>query len=77
MAVHTTNSPIRPRCSLSNDGLQTLRQGEAVREHPVTGDNVWCNHAHVFHPNDLKETTRRVLEKRSSPLENAEELFLW
>lgn len=52
-----------------------MRQGEAIRQHPVKDVNAWCNHVHLFHTSDLKETTRRALKKRLSLLEMLKNCF--
>jgi hypothetical protein len=35
------------------DGLRTIAIRQAVATHPVTGETVWFNHAHLFHPSTL------------------------
>jgi alpha-ketoglutarate-dependent taurine dioxygenase/acyl carrier protein len=60
---------------LPNDRLRTLRRGDAIRQHPITGATVWCNHAHLFHPTDLDESTRQALQKRLDPLDMPKNCF--
>jgi alpha-ketoglutarate-dependent taurine dioxygenase len=35
------------------DNLRTIAVRQAVATHPVTGETVWFNHAHLFHPSTL------------------------
>ena len=60
---------------LSNDRLRTLRRCQAVRQHLHTGETVWCNHAHLFHPTDLNDSTREALQKRLEPLDMPKNCF--
>jgi hypothetical protein len=41
--------------------LRTTREGEAAKMHPATGEWVWSNHAHLFHPSDLPKDTEEAL----------------
>ncbi|GLU50150.1 TauD/TfdA family dioxygenase [Nocardiopsis ansamitocini] len=38
---------------VGNDGLRTTSVRQAVSAHPVTGEAVWFNHAHLFHVSNL------------------------
>jgi alpha-ketoglutarate-dependent taurine dioxygenase len=41
--------------------LRTRQVRQAVATHPLTGDTVWFNHAHLFHRSSLDDETRRAL----------------
>ena len=43
------------------DRLQTRQVRQAIVTHPVTGDTVWFNHAHMFHVSNLDPLVRRSL----------------
>jgi alpha-ketoglutarate-dependent taurine dioxygenase len=43
------------------DRLRTRQLRQAVATHPVTGDTVWFNHAHMFHQSNLDPLVRRSL----------------
>lgn len=46
----------------TDDGeLRTRQRCEGVARHPVTGDAVWFNQAHLFHISALEPDTREVL----------------
>ncbi|CAF0910437.1 unnamed protein product, partial [Didymodactylos carnosus] len=60
---------------LPNGGLRTTRSVDAVKKHPLTGDWLWCNHAHLFHPSDLPLETRRTLEARLKPMDMPKNCF--
>ncbi|CAM4864166.1 unnamed protein product [Rotaria socialis] len=55
--------------------LRTIRSMEAVKRHPLTGDWLWCNHAHLFHPSDLQPELRRTLESRLTPVNMPKNCF--
>jgi len=44
----------------ADGGLTTLRSATATRQHPDTKEELWFNHAHLFHPSDLPESTYQV-----------------
>jgi alpha-ketoglutarate-dependent taurine dioxygenase len=45
-----------------DDGtFHTEFTGPATRKHQCTGEMVWCNHAHLFHPSDLPESAQKGL----------------
>jgi alpha-ketoglutarate-dependent taurine dioxygenase len=46
---------------LENDELRTVQVNPAVVEHPVTGEKLWFNQAHLFHITNLSEEMRTVL----------------
>lgn len=46
---------------LGEDGLRTRQVRQAVIEHPVTGDRVWFNSAHMFHVAGLAAGVRDSL----------------
>lgn len=43
------------------DRLRTRAVRQVVATHPVTGDTVWFNHAHMFHSSNLDPEVRRAL----------------
>ncbi|MFC0039478.1 TauD/TfdA family dioxygenase [Actinomadura rayongensis] len=43
------------------DDLRTSQVRPAVAEHPATGERVWFNQAHLFHPSALKKDVRDML----------------
>ncbi|HEV7919901.1 MAG TPA: TauD/TfdA family dioxygenase [Thermoanaerobaculia bacterium] len=44
-----------------NGGLRTEQVNPAVAVHPVTGDKVWFNQAHLFHVSSLRPEVRESL----------------
>ena len=46
---------------LDNNHLRTRQVCEAVRKHPVTGEVVWFNQAHLFHISNLAPKVREAL----------------
>lgn len=42
--------------------LTTSQRRPAVATHPVTGERVWFNQAHLFHPSALEAAERQTLE---------------
>jgi alpha-ketoglutarate-dependent taurine dioxygenase len=49
-------------CEWKDDGeLRTRQTCQAVAVHPVTGDNVWFNQAHLFHISNLQAEVRESL----------------
>ncbi|HEV7655222.1 MAG TPA: TauD/TfdA family dioxygenase [Mycobacteriales bacterium] len=46
---------------LERDVLRTTAVRDAIHRHPVTGEEVWFNHATVFHPSTLPTETRQGL----------------
>lgn len=52
------------RCEWQPDGqLRTTQQCQAVETHPVTGERVWFNQAHLFHASNLPPEVRESLEE--------------
>lgn len=47
--------------------LRTRQVRQALATHPVTGDTVWFNHAHMFHQSNLKPEVRRALLEEFAP----------
>ena len=43
------------RCEWRGDGLRTTQVRQAVTVHPVTGETVWFNQAHLFHVSGLEK----------------------
>ena len=41
--------------------LRTRARRQVVAEHPVTGDRVWFNHAHMFHISNMPDAVRKAL----------------
>jgi alpha-ketoglutarate-dependent taurine dioxygenase len=52
---------------LGGDHLQTRQICQATASHPVTGDDVWFNQAHLFHLSSLAPEARRLLETEYGP----------
>jgi alpha-ketoglutarate-dependent taurine dioxygenase len=46
---------------LANDGLRTRQQCQATAAHPLTGEMVWFNQAHLFHISRLPEEVREAM----------------
>lgn len=46
---------------ISTDTLRTRQLCQALAEHPVTGEFVWFNQAHLFHSSRMKESIRASL----------------
>ena len=42
--------------------LRTTQHCQAIEVHPVTGDTVWFNQAHLFHSSNLQPEVRESLE---------------
>ncbi|VVE72159.1 Linear gramicidin synthase subunit B [Pandoraea anapnoica] len=52
----------RIACEWKDDGeLRTRQLCQAVAQHPVTGDWVWFNQAHLFHISNLESDVRETL----------------
>lgn len=47
--------------------LRTRQVCQAVIDHPVTGEPVWFNQAHLFHVSALEESVRRMLLDSFAP----------
>lgn len=55
-------------CEWKKDGTLVTRQVcQAVARHPRTGDSIWFNQAHLFHPSALDLPTKEVLQELFSP----------
>lgn len=48
---------------LPNNGLRTRQVNPAVIEHPVSGDKLWFNQAHLYHPSNLDPAVERSLRE--------------
>jgi alpha-ketoglutarate-dependent taurine dioxygenase len=46
-----------------DDGLRTRQLCQAMESHPVTGEMVWFNQAHLFHISAREPEEREVLEE--------------
>lgn len=46
---------------LDNGGLRTSQVNQATAIHPITGEKVWFNQAHLFHISNLEESTQKHL----------------
>ncbi len=46
---------------ISDDHLRTVAIRQVVATHPVTGDEVWFNHAHLFHMSNMPEDVLEFL----------------
>lgn len=52
------------RCTWKPDGaLRTEQRCQAIEVHPVTGEAVWFNQAHLFHASNLQPDVRESLEE--------------
>jgi len=49
------------------DRLRTRQVRQVMATHPVTGDTVWFNHAHMFHQSNLRPEVRRALLEEFAP----------
>jgi alpha-ketoglutarate-dependent taurine dioxygenase len=47
----------------ADGGLRTRQLCQAVETHPVTGEKVWFNQAHLFHVSNLQPDVRESLEE--------------
>lgn len=59
-------------CEWKDDGeLRTRQVCQAVAEHPVTGDKVWFNQAHLFHisnlPPEVRESLLDIVDEEDLP----------
>lgn len=45
----------------NGDHLRTIANRQAVATHPRTGETVWFNHAHLFHPSTLHAEVLEVM----------------
>lgn len=59
-------------CEWKDDGeLRTRQICQAVAVHPVTGDHVWFNQAHLFHisnlPADVRESLLDIVDEEDLP----------
>lgn len=52
---------------IGSDRLRTRAVRDAVHKHPVTGDQVWFNHATFFHVSTLPEELRLGLQAMCKP----------
>lgn len=52
---------------LSDDRLRTRQMRPAVARHPVTGETVWFNQAHLFHVSNLEPETRASMQSIYEP----------
>lgn len=46
-----------------NGGLRTTQLCQATAQHPLTGETVWFNQAHLFHASNLQPEVRESLEE--------------
>lgn len=49
------------------DNLRTIADRQAVATHPRTGETVWFNHAHLFHPATLPVEVVEVMVEEYGP----------
>ncbi|MCG8425587.1 MAG: alpha/beta hydrolase fold domain-containing protein [Proteobacteria bacterium] len=52
---------------VSDDHLRTRAVREAIFNHPLTGDDVWFNQAHIFHISGMTAEQRKVIESSFAP----------
>jgi Taurine catabolism dioxygenase TauD, TfdA family len=50
-----------------DDSLRTISDRQAVAKHPRTGETVWFNHAHLFHPCTLPAEVVEVMVAEYGP----------
>jgi len=48
-------------CQWTENGLRTKQTNQATLEHPVTGEKLWFNQAHLFHASNLEDDLREGL----------------
>jgi alpha-ketoglutarate-dependent taurine dioxygenase len=46
---------------ISDDHLRTTAIRQVLATHPITGDTVWFNHAHLFHMSNMPEDIREFM----------------
>ena len=46
---------------VTSDHLRTKEKCEAIVQHPITGEKIWFNQAHLFHPSNLGINIRSQL----------------
>ncbi|MDE1240871.1 TauD/TfdA family dioxygenase [Vibrio aestuarianus] len=52
---------------LDGDGLRTSQNVAAVRRHPITGEKLWFNAAHMFHLRGLDEVVKQSMLASLAP----------
>ncbi len=71
----TRREEVEDYCRASNtawewrdgDRLTTRQVRQAIARHPVTGETVWFNHAHLFHESNLPADLRAMLQASLGP----------
>lgn len=53
--------------TFTEDHLRICQVRDAIAVHPVTGEEVWFNQAHLFHPTGLAADIKRVLDQTYGP----------
>lgn len=62
---------------LRNDkSLKLVNQGPAIREHPLSGEKVWFNHAQVFHPTGPVVEAAKIARRQGGIRQWSISLFL-
>jgi alpha-ketoglutarate-dependent taurine dioxygenase len=56
--------------------LKLINQGAAVREHPLSGEKVWFNHAQVFHPEGPVLEAERIADRQGGIRQRSLSFFL-
>ncbi|MDP2228950.1 MAG: TauD/TfdA family dioxygenase [Moraxellaceae bacterium] len=65
--VEATAAREGTRCEWREDGgLRLLREQPAMQRHPLTGEEVWFNHAQVFHSEAARFEYRHILRRQPS-----------
>ncbi|WDD92432.1 TauD/TfdA family dioxygenase [Burkholderia sp. FERM BP-3421] len=55
---------------LDDGRLVTTRRRDAVERHPLTGEKVWFNQAHIFHSSNMPAPLRAVLAGNAEQVSN-------
>ena len=53
--------------AFTDDHLRICQARDATAVHPVTGEEVWFNQAHLFHPTGLRGDIQHVLDQTYGP----------
>lgn len=66
-AVEATATQEGTRCEWREDGgLRLVREQPAMQRHPLTNEEVWFNHAQVFHADAARFEYRHILKRQPS-----------
>ncbi len=59
-----------------DNSLKLINRGPAVREHPLSGEKVWYNHAQVFHPEGPVLEAEKIARRQGGIRQRAFSVFL-